>query len=325
MEFRLTFPVEPLAEKISYRQNILMAGSCFAENIGSLMAKYKLNAYTNPNGIVYNPVSLATAIKRLLSGEEYQNKELFCYNELWASWQHHGQFSHTDKKQALKQINEAFNKSKATLEEGNWLVVTFGSAYIYRLLSSGLLVANCHKYPNKEFSKELLTVEHIVSEWEELLAQLYVRNPQIKIILTVSPVRYVRDGLVNNNLSKAILLQAVHTLCNKHNNVLYFPAYELVMDDLRDYRFFTEDMVHPNAQAIEYVWEKFVAAAFDDEAQTILNKVSPLVSAAGHRVLNEGTVAHEKFMKAHASKVLQLSKEYPFLNLSDLETAFTKK
>lgn len=323
MDFRLTFPFEPLADKISYRHKILLAGSCFAENMGELMKENKLNTFTNPNGIVYNPISIASQLSRCIEGREYQENELFQHNELWNSWQHHGQYSSTDKASILNLINQDFGNAKDYLISGDWLIITFGSAYVYKLKDTGEAVANCHKYPNSEFIKELLTVDEIVNTWQELIIQLKAKNPKLKIIFTVSPVRYMRDGLVNNNRSKAILLQAVHQLCDAYEHINYFPAYELVMDDLRDYRFFTQDLVHPNAQAIQYVWEKFMEAIFEDEAKTIYSKIHPLVTASKHKVLNEGTEAHQKFLVAHLKKAEKLQAEYSFLSLEDLGQSFT--
>ncbi len=324
MEFRLTFPFAPLADKVSYRHKIVLAGSCFAENMGELMRDHKLNTFTNPNGIIYNPISIAHQLSTLLHEKEYQESELFHHNEVWNSWQHHGQYSNINKLDTLKKINQDFDTAKEYLIDGDWLIITFGSAYAYKLKSTGQIVANCHKYPNQQFDKELLTVNEIVATWQELISQLKSKNPKLKILLTVSPVRYVRDGLVNNSLSKAILLQAVHQLCDNYKHINYLPAYEWVMDDLRDYRFFTQDLVHPNAQAIQYVWEKFMDATFDDEAKTIYFKIQPLVTASKHRVLNENTNAHQKFLDAHLKKVTQLQAEYPFIELDSLAVAFGK-
>ncbi len=323
MEFRLTFPIPLFEDKISYRNKILLAGSCFAENIGELMNDAKLNCFVNPNGIVYNPISIANHLQRVFKGNEYKEDELFNYNELWGSWQHHGEYSNTDRGKTLARINKDFNKVESYINEGDWLIITFGSAYVYRLKTSNEIVANCHKYPNTEFTKELLTADEIVSTWQNLISQIKQQNPKLKVILTVSPVRYVRDGLVNNNLSKAILLQAVHELC-KLDAINYFPAYELVLDDLRDYRFFAQDLVHPNSQAIHYVWEKFVDTLFSDETKVVYSKVKPLVAASKHRILHTGTEAHKKFLATHHQKVIQLQKEYPFLVLEDLVEAFRK-
>lgn len=300
----------------------MLAGSCFAENMAALLTKYHFDAVQNPNGILYNPVSIAQTLQRALEGKPYTQDELFNYNGLWASWQHHSRFSAVDKPECLAQINTAQTTALQYLNHGNLLIVTFGSAFVYKLKSNGQLVANCHKYPNKEFDKQLLTVDEIVTTWQSFIDALHTANPTMSIILTVSPVRYVRDGVVQNNLSKAILLQAVHKLCELNNHTQYFPAYELVMDDLRDYRFFDTDLVHPNAQAIEYVWEKFATAGFDAETQHIYPQIKQLLAAAQHRPFNAATDAHQKFLTAHQQKLQTLKQQYPFINLEVFDGAF---
>lgn len=322
MDYRLTFPIEPLSAKINYRNKILLAGSCFAENIGDLMENYALNSFTNPFGILYNPNSLATMLQRCFDGKKFSEDELFYHNGLWASWQHHGSFSNPDKETCLLGINNAINKAQAFLNNGQWLVVSLGTAFAYRLMSNGQLVGNCHKYPNKEFRKELLTVEEIVNTWQQLIQSLKEINPALQIILTVSPVRYARDGLVQNSLSKAILLQAVHNLCNANGEVHYFPAYELVIDDLRDYRFFKPDMLHPSEQAIQYVWEKFVNASFDTETEQVLKEIQSLLSASQHRPINPQSEAHQAFLEKNRKKVMALQNQYPYLQLDTLFAAF---
>lgn len=294
---------------------MLLVGSCFAENIGSLLYHYRLNVLQNPNGILYNPVSIAQTLQRALEGRLYQAEELFYYNDVWASWQHHGRFSNPDKNSCLEGIRVQQQAAQRFLQSGHWLIVTFGSAFAYRLKSNGTLVANCHKYPNKEFDKELLSTAEIIAEWRKLIEALQAANPQLNILLTVSPVRYVRDGLVENNRSKARLIEAAHSLCESHGNVHYFPAYELVMDDLRDYRFFEADMVHPNNQAIEYVWDAFVKAAFDNEAQLIYPQVKQLLADAAHRPFHTNTAQYQKFAAVRTAKLQAFKQQYPFVNM----------
>jgi hypothetical protein len=322
VEFRLTFQVEELAQKINYQQKIMLVGSCFAENMAALLAKYRFDVVQNPNGILYNPHSIAQTLQRALTGTPYTDDELFNYNGLWASWQHHSRFSAMDKQTCLAEINTAQNTAHHYLNTGNLLIVTFGSAFVYKLKNNGQLVANCHKYPNKEFDKQLLKVDEIVTQWQSFVTALQAANPAMRVILTVSPVRYVRDGVVQNNLSKAILLQAVHKLCETNNHLHYFPAYELVMDDLRDYRFFDTDLVHPNAQAIEYVWGKFAAAGFDAETQHIYPQIKQLLAAARHRPFNAAADAHQKFLATHQQKLHTLKQQYPFINLEVFDGAF---
>jgi len=314
MEFRLTFSVHPPENKISYRDKMLLIGSCFAENIGERMEQAAFNVAVNPNGITYNPISIANTISRLLADKEYSETELFYHNELWSSWEHHGRYSNTDKSHCIRQINIGYSTGREYIKNGQWLVVTFGSAWVYRLRSTGQVVNNCHKYPNKEFEKILLSPEEIIKTWQSLLAQIKSVNPGLNVIFTVSPVRYVRDGVTENNLSKAILLQSVHTLC-KISEAYYFPAYELVMDDLRDYRFFEADLVHPNRLAIDYVWEKLLETCMDDESRAIYPQVKSLKEALAHRPFNPDTERHKKFVENTQRKKEELLKKYPFLKV----------
>lgn len=314
MEFRLTFPVHPPKNKINYQDKLLLMGSCFAENIGERMHRYAFNVAVNPNGITYNPISIANNISRLLDDNEYSETELFYHNELWSSWEHHGRYSDTDKSHCIRQINTDYSVGRDFIKTGQWLVVTFGSAWVYRLKSTGQVVNNCHKYPNKEFDKILLSTQEIVTAWQTLLRRVKSVNPQLHIIFTVSPVRYVRDGVAENNLSKAILLQSVHALC-KDFGAYYFPAYELVMDDLRDYRFFEADLVHPNRMAIDYVWEKLLETCMDEESRTIYPQVKSLKEALEHRPFNPETESYKKFAENTHRKKAELVKKYPFLKI----------
>lgn len=303
----------------------MLAGTCFTENIGRWMKKYRFDIMLNPHGILYNPLSLATSLQRALENKKYQEGDLFFHNELYSSWEHHGHFSNPEKEGCLSAINNSLAGANLYLQTSRWLIVTFGSAWVYRLKTSGQIVGNCHKYPNKEFDKELLSPTQVVNTWQQLIADIKKVNPAINIIFTVSPVRYIRDGAAENNLSKAILLQAVHTLCKPQENIFYFPAYELVMDDLRDYRFFEADNVHPNQLAIEYVWEKFIGAAFDEETAHIYQQLKLLIAAAEHRAFYPTTQAHKKFLSAHYEKAEELQKQYPFLDLADISARFKSK
>ncbi|HYG16326.1 MAG TPA: GSCFA domain-containing protein [Bacteroidia bacterium] len=314
MEFRLTFPVQSPENRINYRDKLLLMGSCFAENIGERMQRYAFNIGVNPNGITYNPISIANTISRLLADKEYSEAELFYHNELWSSWEHHGRYSNTDKSHCIRQINTDYSTGSDFVKTGQWLIVTFGSAWAYRLRSTGQVVNNCHKYPNKEFDKILLSPEEIIKTWQGLFTQIKSVNPGLSVIFTVSPVRYVRDGVAENNLSKAILLQSVHALC-KSSGTYYFPAYELVIDDLRDYRFFEADLVHPNRLGIDYVWEKLLETCMDDESRGIYPQVKSLKEALEHRPFNPDTESHKKFVGSTQRRKDELLKKYPFLKV----------
>ncbi len=315
MNFHLQFPIVPFKEKINYRQSFLFIGSCFAENIGEEMEKYKFTTFINPNGIVYNAASITIALRKHITNYQMKESELFFANEVWNSWEHHSSFSKVEKKNTVEDINNSISKANNVIKQADWLSITFGSAYYYKRNNTGRIVANCHKQPQKEFTKHLLTTNEIVTDYTALMEELKSINPKLKIVFTVSPVRYIRDGVIENTRSKAILIEAIHQLKDKHTNVFYFPAYELVIDDLRDYRFFKEDMVHPNKQAIKYVFEKFVETTFDDESKHIYERIKEIVLSDNHLPISSESVAHQNFIKANNTKREQLQKEFPFLQL----------
>jgi GSCFA family len=317
MEFRLTFPIQALQPPIQYRQKILLIGSCFAQEIGGLLEKYKFDVVVNPNGIVYNPISMVTALEKCLDGSDYKQEDLVESSGVWYSWEHHGSFAAIDPQECLKQINQERIRAAAQLRDAGWLIITLGSAFVYRLKPGGKVVANCHKFPAHLFDKELLQPEMLISAFDNMLNQLFYYNEKVQVIFTVSPVRYARDGMIENNHSKAILFQAVHHLVNKFDRLHYFPSYELVIDDLRDYRFFKEDLVHPNSTAVQYVWEKFIASCLDNDAKIILQKLQDILEAFQHRPLHPDSAAHRKFMQAYYERVKLLKEQNPFLKLEE--------
>lgn len=317
MNFHLSFNIPPFTEKINYSQKLLFIGSCFAENIGELMQRNKFNVLINPNGILYNPLSIANALQRIIENNRVYENELFFANEHWNSWQHHSRFSNTDKQNCLTTINNSISSASAFLKQSNWLFITFGSAFVYKLNATGQLVGNCHKVDQKEFTKHLLDVNEIVESYNTLIKKLKSFNSDLKIVFTVSPVRYIRDGVVENNLSKARLIEVVHQLTKQYHNTVYFPAYELVIDDLRDYRFYKQDMVHPNEQAIEYVFKNFMNAAFEDETHILFEKIHTIINAKNHKPGNVDTEAYKKFKTSYLKICRELSKKYPFINLNE--------
>ncbi len=317
MNFHLKFPVPALTEKINYNHSFLFMGSCFAENIGSTMEKYKFKLQLNPSGIVYNPASISIALQRYLADCRMEDTELFYENEVWSSWEHHSYFSSPDKSIALGWMNSGISLAHRVIKRADWLFITFGSAYYYKRKDTGIIVSNCHKVPQKEFTKHLLSAEEIVKDYTTLFSKLKEANPGLKIVFTVSPVRYIRDGVIENNRSKAILIESIHQLKERHPNVLYFPAYELVMDDLRDYRFFKEDLVHPTSQAIDYVFEKFIEAAFSKEARLIYDRLTSIINDYNHRPLNSKSDAFKKFRTSYRNRAMALETEFPFLDLKE--------
>lgn len=313
MNFHLNFPITPLPAKLNYGQTALFMGSCFAEQVGELQKKYKFKTEINPHGILFNPISIANALRRYIKNEWVSEKELFFANDCWNSWEHHSRFSHPDQLTCKEQINKNITSAHVTLKNADWLFITLGSAFVYK--RNEQIVGNCHKQPQKEFLKSLLSSEEIRQDYIKLFSELLQFNPRLKIVLTVSPVRHVKDGVVENNLSKAKLLDAVHQLVGKF--VFYFPAYELVVDDLRDYRFYKEDLVHPNEQAVQYVFQKFQETIFDEKTKKIFASVKELLLAKDHRAFNIDTEAHKKFREEYLLRCKKMQDLYPELDLKE--------
>ena len=335
MEFQLPIQMSPLAQPIRYQDRILLTGSCFTEHIGNALRDWKFEIEQNPNGILFDPASVASSLVSYINNRPCEEADLVFFNELWQSWQHHSLFSHTDKAACLRLINESRSRAHHFLKKANWLIITLGSSFSYRLVpgaAARLLneparaaaaaeipypVANCHRAPGQAFQKHLMTIEEINTALDNCLYQLFLFNPNLRIIFTVSPVRHVRDGVVENNRSKARLLESVHHLVNKFDRISYFPAYELVIDVLRDYRFYDIDMVHPNYQATSFVLEKFSRFFIDEPSQQLIEEVKKIVIARKHRAFQPTTLAHRKFLLDHREKTAALKARYPFLDLEE--------
>ena len=313
MDFRLEFTPKPFNEKINHSQLLFLAGSCFTEQIGSKLAAHKFEIIDNPNGILFNPISISKSIISYIENKRYKDDELFYQNELWGSWEHHTRFSSVSKEECLHKINGSQEAAHSFLKKADWIFLTLGSAFIYEL-ENGQVVANCHKVPTDKFKKRLLSSEEVRAVLDDLIQQLKHFNPALKIIFTISPVRHLRDGFVENNRSKATLINVVHQLVDKTEGLFYFPAYELIIDDLRDYRFFAEDMAHPNYAATNYVWEKFIATCIDEPSQQLMKEINSINAARHHKAFNPTSEAHKKFLKTNLEKVQMLQAEHPYIN-----------
>ena len=335
MNFHLEFTPKPFPIKIDHQQKLLLLGSCFTENIGAKLKQHKFEVLENPNGILFNPASITQSIASYINNKQYHEADLFYQNECWNSWQHHSRFSHPDKETCLAAINLSQQKAHNFLKNTDWVLITLGSAFGYTLnfsdeslLKSNVdnkenIVANCHKVPTDKFNKKLLSAFEIEKILEQMIVDLIDFNPSIKIIFTISPVRHLREGFVENNRSKATLMQAVHAIIDKKNNTFYFPAYELVIDDLRDYRFYAEDMVHPNYAATNYVWDKFVCTCIDKSSQTLMKEINIINAAKSHKPFNPTSNQHKKFLQTNFYKVKDLIKRYPYINFDAEENYFS--
>ena len=323
MKWMLTTEVKPLSPPITFQDSILMVGSCFTENMAGYLRDYKFSVMDNPQGILFNPVSVLSCLQRITNCQSLTEKELFFYNDCYHSWDHHGEFSSPRIADCLDVINASIIQAHDYMKKAGMLVITLGSAWVYQLTEAAPLyqpdkvVANNHQAPANWFEKELLEPATIVDAFAAWLEPLLKKQPTLRVLLTVSPVRHLREGTIQNNLSKAVLLQAVHRLATLFEAVHYFPAYELVVDDLRDYRFYAEDLVHPNYQATKYVWEHWVKACVDDESRNIMAAVKDIRLAFQHLPLHPDTPRHQNFLKEYARKTADLLSAYPWLKLEE--------
>lgn len=313
MNFFLHTPAKKSTINITHQDAILLLGSCFTENIGEKLIHSKFNVNINPFGIIYNPISIANSLTRILNKEPYTEQDLSVYNGKFFSFDHHGSFSSFNQQECLAKINNEISCAHQHLQETKTIVITLGTAWVYENIETKKLVANCHKIPAKNFTKRLLTVDEIVRQFSALASKL----KNINFVFTVSPVRHISNGLHENNISKSVLHLAIHQLTSQHKNCSYFAAYEMVIDELRDYRFFKEDMIHPTNQAIDYVWEKFAATYFNKETILLNQRIEKLQQAALHRPFNFESESHQKFVTEQVLQMQQLEKEFPFLSFEE--------
>jgi hypothetical protein len=315
MQFHLGFQPNISQQKITHQDGLLMMGSCFSEHIGKKLSDLKFNVSTNPLGIVFNPESIITTLNRIIDKNYFTEQDVFENDKKWFCLDTHSSFSGNSSGNLTEALNSILVEWYLKLKQADYLNITFGSAYVYIDKSKNKVVANCHKLPQTYFQKELLETPVIVDAFNRLFNKLKEFNPDLKVILTVSPVKHLRDGVVENTLSKAVLIQSVHQLVHQNKNCFYFPAFELVNDDLRDYRFYEGDMAHPNALAIDYVWEKFSQTYFDKTTLALNEKLGSIRQAVNHKLFDEESEASVKFKTAFYQKCMALQSEFSFLNL----------
>jgi hypothetical protein len=327
MKFHFEFDIKKPQRRIRHTHKLMLIGSCFTENIGEKLKKHKFQVLENPNGILFNPVSVAEAMDMYITGRKTTMDDIFLYNETWHSWKHHSRYSGISAEDCLDKINASTTKAHAHLMHADHLLITLGSSWLYTLTAEaanavpGQVAANNHKAPAGWFSKRLMRPEEVKQVLGAMLDKLLLFNPQVQVIFTISPVRHLREGVIENNRSKAVLIQAVHDLVEQFEQVYYFPAYELVIDDLRDYRFYAEDLVHPNYYATQYVWDKFVNACMDDETKELMKEIAEINLAFQHRPLNPNTSQHKHFLETYFRKTSLLKEKYSFLDM-DAELSY---
>lgn len=307
--------------QIEHSDRVFFAGSCFAENMARRMRRSKFNLSCNPFGVLYNPLSIADMFGTLESRKVFSESDLIPShdNSLWCSFSFHGSFSGEEPYEVLRQMNGAVDQGADAVEVADIVVITFGTAWVYQLLDTEHIVANCHKFPESIFSRRLLLAEEIVDRYVDLI-ETTLKNS--RIILTVSPIRHLSDGLHENTISKSVLHLAVQELVNRYDRVSYFPAYEIQIDDLRDYRFYADDMLHPSNLAIDYIWSKFSDGLFSQDTKDLIVECEKITKAQSHRPFNPASPAHLKFRESVTSRILKLQEEAPHIDFSSELTFF---
>ncbi|MFA6924976.1 MAG: GSCFA domain-containing protein [Bacteroidales bacterium] len=312
-EFRTIIDVPKSKFELSYHTKSMFIGSCFTESIGEKLEELKFPIDINPFGIVYNPTSIKNCLEILIDKSIFKKENLQSYNEQWFSFFHHGRFSNSNIDECLNNINERIEYSSEFLKSSEFLFITFGTAWIYKLRTTGKTVANCHKLPENNFDKKILSVEEIVGEYKILITSLLKFNPKLKIIFTISPVRHWKDGAFGNQVSKATLILAINKLLDLFKNTKYFPSYEILMDDLRDYRFYADDMLHPNNTAVNYVFEKFSQMYFDEETIKIISEIEKINKDLKHKPFNNNTKSYQNFIEKIKIQKEKLISKHPFI------------
>ena len=314
MEFQTKIQLEPQRHNhIEHRSKILLIGSCFAENIGEKLAYFKFNSQVNPLGILFHPMAIESLITNTINKKNYTQEDVFLHNEIWNSFDAHSKLSHPSQEVILTALNKAINTTYHQLVEASHIVITLGTSWVYRHVESDKIVANCHKVPQKKFVKELLSVDEVSESLQAIVSLLRSVKSNSSLIFTVSPVRHLKDGFVQNNQSKSHLLAAIHQNIDLKDQIHYFPAYELMMDELRDYRFYADDMIHPNELAINYIWNRFSNVWMKPETHSIMNMIESIQKGLDHKPFHPESKQHLKFLNDLEQKQKQLLQQFPHI------------
>ncbi|MBW8244519.1 GSCFA domain-containing protein [Muricauda oceani] len=312
MELQTKISLKPSHNPIDYQSKLVLLGSCFVENMGAKLDYFKFRQVQNPFGILFHPLAIENLIQRAIAGQTYQQEEIFEQDGIWRCFDAHSDLRSASSKELLHLLNQRLKDTKTALETSSHIIITLGTAWVYEHSASGRTVANCHKVPQKRFTKKLLSVTEIESSLQNVIALVQRLNPKAQMIFTISPVRHIKDGFVENQRSKSHLFAALHQTINGHGGS-YFPSYELMMDELRDYRFYKEDMVHPNPLAVDYVWERFKSVWISGNASVVMDEVDTLQKGLLHRPFNPDSEAHQKFKTSLRAKITYLQERFPFM------------
>ena len=317
MQLRTKIPLKKEQDLIDYDSNIILFGSCFSENIGNKLSYFKFNNLVNPFGILYHPLAIENLILNSINEKQFNDNDIFHFNERWHSYETHSVLSASTKKELLTTLNEKVKITLQQLQKATHVVITLGTSWVYRLIETDTIVANCHKIPQKRFSKELLSINDISESLEASISLIRSIKKNVSIIFTVSPIRHLKNGFVENKLSKSHLLSAVHQVIKPKEKINYFPSYEIMMDELRDYRFYAEDMIHPNNTAIQYIWDKFQTSWISDNATNIMKEVDSIQKSLAHKPFNFDSKQHQEFLRKIDSKIKDIELKVPQINFEN--------
>ena len=314
MNFTTKIPITQNANPIDYNSKIVSFGSCFAENMGDKLLYYKFQTQVNPFGIIFNPFSIEKLIERVVLQRYFTKDDIFFFNERWHCYEVHSELSDADAEVVLSKLNRILSDTQKQLQQATHIIITYGTSWVYRHIETNGIVANCHKVPQKQFSKELLSIDSIQKSIQNTVSLIETINPKCNFIFTVSPVRHLKDGFVENQVSKAHLIAAIYATTNtKQQTLNYFPSYEIMMDELRDYRFYADDMMHPSPMAIDYIWERFAATQIDANAIATMELVQTIQKGLAHRPFNPNSKSHQKFEANLKEKIATLEAQYSFM------------
>ena len=317
MNFFTKIPISKFQNPIDYTSKIVSLGSCFAENMGAKLAYYKFQNVVNPFGIIFNPVSIEQLISRAIQHQKFTESDIFFHNERWHCYDVHSDLSNANKDEFLENLNILLESTIQQITGSTHVIITYGTSWVYRLKASKKVVANCHKVPQNQFDKEILSVKVIEKSIQNTIDLIQKINPNCNVIFTLSPVRHIKDGFVENQRSKAHLITAIHeVLQSKIFNLqpaIYFPSYEILMDELRDYRFYAEDLLHPNQVAIDYIWERFSETFISEKAILVKDEVATIQKGLAHRPFNVNSESHQKFEFKLKEKINRITAEFPFM------------
>lgn len=320
MKLQTQIPLSKANNPIDYSSKILMLGSCFSQNMGDKLAYFKFPVLQNPFGILFHPLAIENLVKKAVDKYQYTERDIFQFQGRWQCFEAHSELSSSNKEVLLERLNSAVLETNKYVSEASHIAITLGTAWVYRHLEKNILVANCHKVPQREFQKTLLKENEIVTSITATVNSIKAVNPEAQIIFTISPVRHLKDGFIENQRSKSVLISAIHATLGVPPlgaRGLYFPSYEIMMDELRDYRFYKEDMVHPNVLAIDYIWEKFRSVWISEEVGEAMAKVAEIQKGLAHRPFDEQSEGHQKFLKTLDQKIAYIKQRYPFMNFEN--------